>query len=95
MTSQVEQIQKKIFPILQQHHVIRAGLFGSLVTGHLRADSDIDILVELGPDTSLLDLVALKLDLEDALDRSVDLTEYPMIHPRLSKRILQEEVRVL
>lgn len=92
---QVEEIQQKIIPILKQHDVIRAGLFGSLVTGRLKSGSDVDILIELQPDKSLLDLVALKLDLEDALGRPVDLLEYPMIHPRLSQRILREEVRVL
>lgn len=95
MTEQILEIKNKILPILQQHHVLKAGLFGSLVRGDLRVDSDIDILVELPPNQSTLDLVALKLDLEDELKKSVDLVEYPMLHPLLRDRILNEEIKVL
>ncbi len=95
MSKQIQDIQSKIIPILKRHQVIRAGLFGSLVRDEMRHDSDIDILIELPSDQSLLDLVALKLDLEDTLNQPVDLVEYPMLHPLLSDRILQEEVKVL
>ena len=95
MREEVQQIKNKIAPILRQHRVLRAGLFGSLVRRNLRDDSDIDILVELPPSQSLLDLVALKLDLEDTLNRPVDLVEYPTLHPRLSDQILEEEIKVL
>jgi predicted nucleotidyltransferase len=92
--NEIEEIQKKIDPILKRHDVIRAGLFGSLVRNELKPPSDIDLLIELPPEKSLLDLVALKLELEDVLERPVDLLEYPMIHPRFRKQILEEEVPV-
>ncbi len=95
MADQLEIIKRKIVPILKQYGAIKAGLFGSLVTGHLHRESDIDILVELPPELSLLDLVSLKLDLEEVLDREVDLVEYPLIHPHLKDKVLQQEVRVL
>jgi predicted nucleotidyltransferase len=56
---------------------------------------DIDILVDLVDDKSLLDLVALKRDLEEAIGREVDLVEYSTIHPRLRDQILGEQVPVL
>ena len=83
MAKEFKDIQNKIVPILKRHAVKRAGLFGSFARQELTSDSDVDILIELQADKSLLDLVALKLDLEDAIGRSVDLLEYPMIHPRL------------
>lgn len=92
---QIEEIRQKIAPILKQHGVIRAGLFGSFVKEEVNEESDIDILVELEADESLLAFIALKLELEDTLGRPVDLVEYPMLHPRLSKQILQEEVQIL
>jgi predicted nucleotidyltransferase len=95
MSKQIHDIQSKIIPILKQHQVIRAGLFGSLVRDDMSQGSDIDILIELPADQSLFDLVSLKLDLEDSLKHTVDLVEYPMLHPLLSERILQEEVKVL
>ncbi len=42
----------------------------------MREDSDIDILVEIEKDISLLDFVGLKLEIEEALGRKVDLVEY-------------------
>jgi predicted nucleotidyltransferase len=44
---------------------------------------------------SLLDFVGLKLELEDALGREVDLVEYDTIKPRLKDVILKEELAIL
>ena len=49
-------------------------VFGSVIRGEARTDSDIDVLVDVEPDVrfSLIDLVALKDFLEDRLNRKVD-----------------------
>jgi predicted nucleotidyltransferase len=65
----LEEIKRKVVPILRKYGVKRAFIFGSAVRGELREDCDIDILVEIDRDISLLDFVALKLELEDALSR--------------------------
>lgn len=44
---------------------------------------------------SLLDLVGLKLELEEKLKRKIDIAEYSAIHPLLKDRILKEQVRIL
>jgi len=90
-----DEIRRKILPILQRHGVKRAGIFGSVVRGEARGDSDIDILVEVGSDMSLLDFVGLKLEIEEALGRRVDLVEYSTIKPLLKERILGEQVAIL
>ena len=90
-----EEIRNKIVPILKHHGVIQASVFGSLVRGEMKEDSDIDILVELPEEKSLLDFVALKLELEETLGRKVDLVEYSTIHPLLKERVLREQVPVL
>ncbi len=95
MNPSVEEIRQTVLPILRRYGVTRAALFGSAVTGRLRPDSDIDILVRIGADISLLDFVGLKLDLEQALNRRVDLVEYDTIKPRLRERILQEQETIL
>lgn len=91
----VEEIKRKILPVLKRYGVKRAGLFGSCVRGEIRENSDIDILVEIEEDISLLDFVGIKLELEEALGRKVDLVEYNTIKPLLKKRILEEEVVLL
>lgn len=87
----VEKITATILPILRRYGVTRAGLFGSLVRDEMHEDSDIDLLVEISADLSLLDMVGLKLEIEAALNRKVDLVEYCTLKPRLRERILSEQ----
>lgn len=91
---QIEKIKQEVTPILQRHHITRAGLFGSVASGTARDDSDVDILVQLGSKMGLLEFVGIKLELEDKLRKKVDLVEYRAIKPRLKDRILAEEVRI-
>ena len=95
MKSIIENIKQTILPILKKHGATKAGLFGSLVRGEMCDDSDIDILVEIKEDISLLDFVGIKLELEEALGKKVDLVEYNTIKPALSKQILGEQVVIL
>jgi predicted nucleotidyltransferase len=93
--SDVESVKQRILPILRRHGVTRAGLFGSLVRGEVRNSSDIDVLVEIEDDMSLLDFVGIKIELEEATGRKVDLVEYDTIKPLLRERILDEQVVIL
>jgi predicted nucleotidyltransferase len=91
----IDEVKHIVLPILQRHKAKRAGLFGSLVRGDLKKSSDIDILVELDGKLSLLDVIGIQQELEDALGRSVDLVEYVAIKPRIKKQILDQEVPIL
>ncbi len=70
-------------------------MFGSLARGEEAESSDIDVLVELPPNLSLLDFVGIKLELEEVLGKNVDLVEYEAIKPRIRQRIISEEVPIL
>jgi len=91
----IEEIKRKILPILKKYGVTRAGIFGSVVRGEAREESDIDILVEIESRMSLLDFVGLKLELEEALGKPVDLGEYSEIKTIIKEQILEEEVPIL
>lgn len=97
MSKNIKEIKKKINHILKSHDVKKAAVFGSFVRGEQNKKSDIDILIKFKNDNdkSLLDLVALKLDLEEVLKRKVDLVEYSTIKPLLRKTILKEQALVL
>jgi len=86
-------IKKKILPVLKRYGIIKASLFGSFVRGEAKKDSDIDILVEFGDreNRTLLDLVGLELELEEILDREVEVLTYSSIHPLLREYILKEQ----
>lgn len=91
----IEDIKRKISPILKEYGVSRAGVFGSVVRGEEREDSDIDILVEIERRMSLLDFAGLKLEVEEALGRKVELGEYSTIKPLIKEQVLSEEVAIL
>lgn len=59
----------------RKHHIIKMSLFGSALHGDLRADSDIDLLVEFDPEHTpgLMDLAGMEMDLTKIIGRKVDL----------------------
>jgi predicted nucleotidyltransferase len=87
---QIEKIKRVMVDILKKYDVKRAALFGSYVRGENNSDSDIDLLVEFEGRKSLLDLVGLKLELQEQLGKDVDVITYKSIHPLLKERILNE-----
>ena len=94
MKNQTNKIKEKIIPILRKHNVKRAGFFGSYARGEQKEKSDIDILVELREDLSLLDVIEIKIELENVLGKKIDLVEYETIRPELKEIILKEEVSI-
>ena len=65
-------------------------VFGSVVKGLDREGSDLDLLVDLPPGTSLVGIVGLQLEIEDVLGVKVDLCTEIELHPALKERILAE-----
>ena len=65
-------------------------VFGSVARGEDREGSDIDLLIDMPPGTSLLQVVGLQFDLEDALGARVDLCTERELEPTLRHRILAE-----
>ena len=94
MSKTIQQLQRKITPILKKNDVVKASVFGSFARGEKTLGSDIDILVELRKDKSLLDLIHLKNELEDLLRQKVDLLTYGGINPRLKKYIYKDEIKI-
>jgi uncharacterized protein len=59
----------------QKHHIRKLSLFGSVLKGTARPDSDIDLLVEFEPEhiPGLIRLAGMENELSDMLGRKVDL----------------------
>ena len=67
-------------------------VFGSFARGAAGPDSDLDVLVRFQGGRSLVDLVALKRELEAAVGRPVDVVTEGALHPTLRDRVLAEAV---
>ena len=89
-------IKRKVLPILEKHAVKHASIFGSFARGEAKAKSDVDILIEYkGKNKSLFDLVDLKSDLEECLERKVDIVTFGSIYQKIRDQILSEQVIIL
>jgi predicted nucleotidyltransferase len=80
--------------LAKQYGVAEISIFGSYVRGEQRADSDLDILIELERPAriSLIDLVELEFYLSDLLDIKVDLAVKKNLKARIGERILHEAI---
>lgn len=84
----------EILRVARQHGADTVRVFGSRARGDFRPDSDLDLLVTLKPHRSLLDVIAIKQDLEDLLRYPVDVVTENGLSPYLRDGILAE-ARVL
>jgi len=92
----IERIKHRIVKILRKNKVDRAGIFGSYSRGEQKETSDIDIVVNIADkNMSLLGFIGLKLALEKALGKKVDLVEYSAIKQLIKNRILNEEIKII
>ena len=94
MNEEIQKIKERILPILKEHNVVKAGIFGSYARGEQKKKSDVDILVEIPDDRSLLEIIRLKIALEKNLKKKVDLVEYELIRSEIKERILDEEIPI-
>jgi len=78
--------------IARMHGATRLRVFGSRASGTRTAESDLDLLVEFEAGRDLLDLVALKQDLEALLDCKVDVVEEGALSPYLKDRVIRQAV---
>jgi uncharacterized protein len=67
-------------------------VFGSVARGEANAQSDIDFLVELDPDRTLMDLGGLLVELREALNAPVDVATEAMLRPRVRAEASRDAV---
>lgn len=88
----LEARREDILRIAARHGAANVRLFGSVARGDSRPDSDIDLLVEMEPGRSLLDIGALLMELQQLLGRKVDIVEPEGLHWYIRDQVLQEAV---
>ncbi len=80
--------------LMEEFSVKSVSIFGSVVRGEDRPDSDVDILVEFEPDARVgfFAFARLQRRLSDILQRPVDLATPDALHKAMKSRILAEAV---
>ncbi|MEJ2102354.1 MAG: nucleotidyltransferase family protein [Desulfobacterales bacterium] len=79
-----------VMALAAKHGAKNLRIFGSTARGESGPESDIDLLVKMENDRSLLDLSALRLDLVDLLGVKVDVVSEDGLYWLLRRRILKE-----
>ncbi|MHA1190993.1 MAG: nucleotidyltransferase family protein [Promethearchaeota archaeon] len=90
--------KEEIFKLLKQHreelknyHVLKIGLFGSVLRGDNTKESDIDFIVEFEEGKKNYDnFIELAFLLESLLQKKVDLLTMEAINPYMKLKILKE-----
>ncbi|EKD10621.1 nucleotidyltransferase family protein [Limnospira platensis] len=92
LKDELQQRREEILAVAQQHGAFNVRIFGSVARGEEQEDSDIDFLVEMNSNCSLLDRIALIQDLEDLLNRKVDVTTVKGLRDYLRERIINQAI---
>ncbi|MBM5796522.1 MAG: DNA polymerase subunit beta [Cyanobacteria bacterium M_surface_7_m2_037] len=86
----LDALKPQVLALATRHGASNLRVYGSIATGHEHADSDLDLLVDLPEEQSLLGVISLRQDLEDLLGCSVDVTEAETLHPLIRAEILEQ-----
>lgn len=90
--TEIRNKRNEIIKIAANHGARNLRVFGSLARGQATPESDLDLLINLEPGRTLLDLIAVKQDLEDLLGCPVDVVTENAVSPHIRDQILKEAV---
>ena len=86
----IENNRAEILALADRHGVRNVRVFGSMARRDADDASDVDLLVSLPPDRTGLALGALLMDVQDLLQRRVEVITERGLHPALRDRVLRE-----
>jgi len=88
----VQQHREAILDLCAKHGARNVRVFGSVARGEADDKSDLDILVDMDPDRSLLDMGGVLMDLQELLGCRVDVVTERGLRARMRNRVLREAV---
>jgi predicted nucleotidyltransferase len=86
----IKERREEILRIAARHGAHNVRVFGSVVRGEARPDSDVDFLVDMDPGRTLLDMGGLLMELREILGREVDVVTERGLKARTRDRIIKE-----
>ncbi len=86
----LENHRQAIVQIVESHNARNPRVFGSVANGTDREGSDLDILIDSTPDTSLFDIGAIRRELKSLLGIEVDVVTPSALPDSFRDRVLLE-----
>lgn len=80
----------ELLEVLRRHGVTNPEIFGSAARGDDHEGSDVDILVDFPPGTSIIDIIGIQHELEDLLGVPVDLVPRSGLKERVRSRAAKD-----
>lgn len=80
----LRRLREQIESAARRHRLRNVRVVGSVARGEPRPGSDVDLLVDAGPDATLLDVMAAEAELENILDVNVDVITSGAAHGEMA-----------
>jgi predicted nucleotidyltransferase len=90
--TQLKNRREEILLLAKMHGASNLKVFGSVIRVEANEKSDIDLLVDFEDGRSLFDVIGLKQDLEEMLNRSVDIVTEESLHWYIKDRVQNEAI---
>lgn len=92
--NRLQERRAQVLAIAANHGAYNVRVFGSVARHEADSASDIDLLVDMEPERSLLDLGGLLMDLEELLGCQVDVVTENGLRGRIRERVLKEATAI-
>ena len=90
----LDEKREEIRSIAAKHGALNVRVFGSVARDEAGPESDLDLLVDVGPVTSSWFPAGLVLELEELLGRRVEVTTERALSRYIRERVLEEVVEL-
>ena len=80
--------------VVASHRAKNARVFGSVIRGQDSEGSDLDLLIDTTPETTLMDVAAIQVELQTLLGVSVDVLTPKALPESFRNRVMSEAVPV-
>jgi uncharacterized protein len=88
--ARLQEKRQEILAAAAKYGAYNIRVFGSVARGEADSESDIDFLVDMEAERSLLDLGGLLMELQALLDCQVDVVTEKGLRKRIRERVLSE-----
>lgn len=90
LSQRLQSAREQVLAVAHRHGARNLRIYGSVARCQDRPGSDLDLLVDLERGCSLLEVIALRQELEALLQCQVDLAEVHQLHPLIRDQVLAE-----